>query len=283
MQTKEVIQWFKQRPAQAANIALLFILPGLLIFYAQTKPCIVYACEINFMGMTAPTDCEYMKTPQGEKFMKALNSKTGFTTNLSYISATAPSGAPSGAQHYVCPDCPICKTIPWSCPKCPATNATTCSSTAGTTSTTTTTFWTPPEVNGSSGTRYTTKPTSIDFKWQMCDPYENVSVPLELIIQESNQTYNFTFLNGTMEVRRRADEVGYKIVKGGCITVPTSCCGLFGYVDAIQSKLYRKYYSEVLKNCSYERVVCPGTSISPIGLHPKSACVDGRCVIANRG
>lgn len=247
-QLQQLVKWLLDN--RRTVLGFLFFISVFILYthlvYPMMEPCPQCPCK-NISGVVYYINPDYI----------LLQTNTTTTTLIT-------------PQQYICPDCPECE---------PCQQAT-----STTPSTTTASGTTLPDVIVSGGEYYTTKPTKIDFKYQMCNPFENVSVPLEYIVQESEQTYNFTYLNGTTELRHRANETKYKVIKGGCIIVSANCCRCKdgGTATPINAKYYKQYYEEILSGCRGKPVVCPMIMKSPVGCRPTATCLEGRCQIVNR-
>lgn len=251
---------------------VLLAIVGTLVFayFSVYTPDKVMDCYIRAYNLDIPTTCEYANANKDK--IRGLGLKSGPISEIN-LSIVVPN---SDVKNYVCPDCPLC--ICDICNTSSTTPSTSDSNTAGTT------LWTPLPANSTGGTQYSVRPTSIDFKYKMCNPFENVSYPIDYVIRESNQTYNFTYLNGTTEIRYRKNETEYKTIKGGCIVIQTAMCNCKsgGYVDTINAKnvvAYTKMINELYQD---KKIICPMVMRSPLGCTPVSTCLNGVCTIVGR-
>ena len=150
----QISQRIEEKMTWKIGIALgvLLILSLSIIWYANTKTCLFFDCILNYKGLAIPVDCNYVeqhKEQMAEIFFNSFNFSMTTTTKPNMVD-------------YHCPDCPTC-------PEC-------VKSTCPTTTTTLINIPKPPDyVNTSGGNYYSTKPSSIDFKWQKCNPLENVT------------------------------------------------------------------------------------------------------------
>jgi hypothetical protein len=276
-------------------LALAGILTVYLGYLQMSAPDKLYDCYVHIQNLEIPTNCEYAKSIKDKGIVSKLILPT--------------STLPGAAERYICPDCP------------PLQDCLSYQALYSSTSSSTTLITLPPAAYGSIlGPEYcTAKEVKIDFKYKMCNPHEDVYIPIysEINPRDNNITnctsfldkHNITLLNCTTYDIERLDcrqitntsklncteyfngtkqTISYTIqnetkkIKGGCIAVPTSVCSCKdgSQIDAINAKYYRQYYNESFNKC--ETIVCPGVMRSAIGCTPSVSCLDGVCKIVNR-